>query len=109
VTPITVRRRSPAYEAMQWDGTNTDEVVKWFQGGWKDDGIWLKQTFQSDAPVNPVWYMVVPVDGESEIAVGGYIVKEISNEADVFYGRKTRCGSAEWFEKEFEPLNKKET
>ncbi len=70
MTAIKVRRITDAREAIQWDGKNTDEVVEWLQGGWKDDGAWLKQTFENG---ELVWYLVTPND--NVVPVGGWLVR----------------------------------
>lgn len=77
-SPYVVRRRLPYVEAMQWTGENTEALIQWAQGGWKPQGIWVKQTFP-DGATEPAWFLVLPVD--LEIPVGGWVVKSLDEQA----------------------------
>lgn len=72
-----VRRVSPTYEAIRWDGENQTEIVTWAQGGWEKaegGGIWLKQKISGP---DIEWRLVVPCDlGQQEASIGDWFVRK---------------------------------
>ncbi len=55
---MLVRKKEPIGDALQWTGANTSEVVEFLQGGWKEDGIWLRQLWKGDG-IDPDWELVL--------------------------------------------------
>jgi hypothetical protein len=85
------RKKPVVIEAVQWDGANADEVVKWAQGDWekptpfapKGKSIWIKQkVLDADAhPVECLWFLVIPtLEGDHEAAPGDWIIRGIKGE-----------------------------
>lgn len=72
----TFRKKTPAFEAMQWDGGDANPIVTWAQGGWKIDGIYIKQKFAASEPLQPLFFLAVPAFGaEQDAAPGDWILK----------------------------------
>lgn len=89
------RKKPVVIEAMRFDGSNADEIVKWAQGDWAlpvpfmPDGskrIWIKQKVFPDAdanagPVQCLWFLVIPtLEGDHEAAPGDWIIRGIKGE-----------------------------
>lgn len=65
-------RKRKTFEAIQWDGSNTSAVVDLLQGGWKEDGIWLRQLWRRPDQ-DPDWRLVLFEGLEAKI--GDWIMK----------------------------------
>lgn len=83
------RKKPVVIEAVQWDGGNADEVVKWAQGNWDrpapmaPDGksIWIKQKPLDADRMECLWFLVIPtLEGDHEAAPGDWIIRGVKGE-----------------------------
>lgn len=73
------RKKPIEVQAMRWDSTNTQDVVKWM-GGWDRSGVWLKQKVTPDGK-GALWFLVIPtLEGEMEAMPGDWVIKGVKGE-----------------------------
>ncbi len=75
------RKKPIVIEAMQFTGSNSDAIVQWAQGGWKDDGIWTKQKLIDSDSMKALYFLVIQtLEGDMEAAAGDWIIRGVEGE-----------------------------